>query len=81
MAKKVLQFSLIALVGLLAVALPAYAADVDGASYVADIVAVNAGTATTNVAAVCPINTQALIDGKYVTSDLLNTALQTQEGD
>ena len=69
------------LVGLLVVAQPVYAADTSGASYVADIAAVNTGAATSNVATVCPINTQALIDGKYVTSDLLNTALQTQEGD
>jgi hypothetical protein len=79
MTKKLLQLSLVVIIGLLVVAMPLYAATVTNALYVADVVAINTGTNTTNVATVVPIYTQALIDGKYVTSDLLNTALQTYE--
>jgi hypothetical protein len=80
--KRIVQISALALavMGLLAAAWPVYAADVGDALYTADIVAVNTGTATTDVAAVCDINTDALIDGKFVTSDLLNTAIQTSGG-
>lgn len=76
MVKRIVQFSLISIIGLLVVAMPVLAADVTGALYKGDIVAINSGTTTTDVTAVCPINTQALIDGNYVTSDLLNTAIQ-----
>ena len=80
--KKLVQISALALaiMGLLAAAWPVYAADVDDALYMADIAATNTGTATTEVSAVCDINTDALIDGKFVTSDLLNTAIQTSDG-
>jgi hypothetical protein len=79
--KKILPLSLAILIGLLVVAMPVLAISVTEAVYIADVVAYNTGTAITNgVAAVVPINTQALIDGKYVTSDLLNTALQTPGG-
>ncbi|GAH38408.1 unnamed protein product, partial [marine sediment metagenome] len=61
-------------------AVPAYAASVANALYVADLVVKNAGDAATNVTVVFSINDQALIDGKYVTSDLLNTAIQTPGG-
>jgi len=80
MVKRILRFSLIALVWLLIVATPAYAVSVTNALYVADLVTVNAGDATTNVSTVCDINTQSLIDGKYVTEDLLNTAVQAPGG-
>jgi len=62
-------------------ALPALAVSVTNALYKADIVVTDNGAATTNVAVVCPINTQALIDGKYVTTNLLNTATQYSGGD
>lgn len=74
MVRRIIQIGLIAMVGLLVVATPVYA--IINAAFVADLVTINAGTATTNVAAVCDINTQALIDGKYVTADLKNTAVQ-----
>lgn len=80
MTKRILQLSLLIIIGLLVVASPVYAISVANAVYVADIVAYNAGTATNYVATVVPINTQALIDGKFVTSDLLNTAIQTPGG-
>lgn len=79
MLKRLIQFSLIILPGLLIMAMPAYAAIISGATFMADVVTINSGTTTTNVATVVPINTQALIDGKYATSDLKNTALQTLE--
>jgi len=82
MVKRILQLSLILIImGLLAVALPVLAVSVTNALYRADIVIANTGTAATNVAVVCPINTQALIDGKYVTTNLLNTATQFSGGD
>jgi hypothetical protein len=81
MVKKLLPFSLIAIVAwLLAVAMPIYAVSVDDALYRADIVAVNTGTTESNVATIVSLNTQTLIDGHYTTSDLLNTAIQTAEG-
>jgi len=80
MVKRILRFSLIALVWLLIVATPAYAVSVTNALYIADLVVVNAGDATTNVSTVCDINTQSLIDGKYATEDLLNTAIQAPGG-
>lgn len=78
--KRLIQLSLVIIIGLLVVASPVFAISVANAVYIADIVAQNSGTATTNVATVVPINTQAHIDGKYVTADLLNTALQTPGG-
>jgi len=68
------------MVGLLLVVLPLYAADVSDAEYIADIVAQNSGSSADSVRAVADINTQAFIDGGFVTSDLLNTALQTPGG-
>jgi len=80
MVKRILRFSLIALVWLLIVATPAYAVSVTNALYIADLVTVNTGDATTKVSTVCDINIQALVDGKYITEDLLNTAIQTSGG-
>jgi len=80
MVKRILRFSLIVLVWLLIVATPAYAVSVTNALYTADLVTVNTGDATANVSTVCDINTQSLIDGKYVTEDLLNTAVQAPGG-
>jgi hypothetical protein len=80
MVYRIFRLGLLTLIGLLTLVAPVYAVSVTNALYTADIVSTNTGTATTNVAVVCPINTQTLIDGKYVTSDLLNTALQTQGG-
>jgi len=68
------------MVGLLLVVFPLYAADVSDAEYIADIVAQNSGSSADSVRAVADINTQAFIDGGFVTSDLLNTALQTPGG-
>jgi len=81
--KRLIRFSALALVaiaGLLAAAWPVYAADVSDALYMADIVASNSGGEATDVRAAADINTQALIDGKYATDDLLNTAIQTSGG-
>jgi hypothetical protein len=82
MGKKLAAVLLLAMAitGLLVAAWPVYAADVSGALYTADVVATNSGDATSGVAAAVDINTQALINGKYVTEDLLNTALQTSGG-
>jgi hypothetical protein len=63
-----------------AATLQGYFADQAGTANDPKLVVTYAVTALTNVTTVCPINTQALIDGKYVTSDLLNTAFQTQGG-
>lgn len=81
MVKKVVQGSLLVLVGVLLIASPVYAVSVANALYTADVVATNTGTAETGVSAVCDINTQALLDGNYITSDIKNTALQRSGGD
>ncbi len=80
MVKRILILGLITLVWLVLMVAPVYAVSVTNALYVADIVAQNSGTATTNVSTVCSINTQALIDGNYIDEDALNTALQTSAG-
>lgn len=81
MVKKLLLFVLPILAVLLVLAVPAYAVSVTNALYRADLVATNTGDAiTSGVAAVCDVNTAALISGEYVTDDLLNTAIQTTGG-
>jgi hypothetical protein len=81
MVRKALQVGLLSvLAGIFLVALPVYAASVDDAQYIADIVVENTGGSTTNACTVCDINTDALIDDGYITSDLLNTAIQAPGG-
>lgn len=78
--RTLLKLILIGLAVLLLISTPVLAASVINALFIGDVVATNSGTATTNVCTVCPINTQALIDGKFATADLLNTALQAPGG-
>jgi hypothetical protein len=78
--RRILQISLVMIIGLLLLAAPVYAITTDDANFIADIVIQNSGAAASNIVTTIPINTQALIDGNYVTSDLLNTALQTSGG-
>jgi hypothetical protein len=77
---QILLLTMAVIMGLMAMILPVQAADVDGALYIADIVATNSGEAATNVGAALEINDQAMINGKYITEDLLNTAIQTAGG-
>jgi hypothetical protein len=79
-AAQILLLSMAVVMGLMAMILPVQAADVDGALYIADIVATNSGEAATDVAAALEINDQAMINGKYITEDLLNTTIQTAGG-
>jgi len=74
-----LGFLMLLLVVLLAV--PALAASVTNATYIGDIVIENSGTAIeAPSSAVVSINTSAVIEGKFVNSDLLNTAIQLAGG-
>jgi hypothetical protein len=82
MVKKLVQLSLSVLIGLLVVGMPisVYAVSIINAAFIANIITANAGANTADVAAICPINTEALLNGKYVSSDLKNTAFQAPEG-
>lgn len=60
--------------------LAAFASDISNARYFGVITISNNGTATTNVATVCDINTPALIDGNYLNSSANNSVVRTSGG-
>ena len=52
------------------------AADTSGAITVTEVEITNPGTTQTNIALPLPLSTQAFIDGGYVNSTVLNSAVQ-----
>lgn len=79
--KRLAQPAIIGLVAVLLLATPVLAADVSGANYIADIVAANTGSeGVTKSCTPVTINDAALVEGGYVTEDLLNTAIQLPGG-